>query len=95
MIVVTSDVDTALRRMDKHDLDMRNKRLKRAADLSLKHTYLPYEMQEQHDPWADSSARPPPFALLFFGDRSIFSILDGWRACVQLRPSWQELRRSG
>ena len=56
---MTSDVDTALRRMDKHDLDMRNKRLKRAADLSLKHTYLPYEMQEQHDPWADSSARPP------------------------------------
>ena len=55
---MTSDVDTALRRMDKHDLDMRNKRLKRAADLSLKHTYLPYEMQEQHDPWADSSARP-------------------------------------
>ena len=22
-------------------------------DLSLKHTYLPYEMQEAHDPWAD------------------------------------------
>ena len=86
---MTSDVDTALRRMDKHDLDMRNKRLKRAADLSLKHTYLPYEMQEQHDPWADSSARPPPFAL-FSGDGSMcFSILDGWRACMQLRPSWQ------
>ena len=89
--MVTSDVDTALRRMDKHDLDMRNKRLKRAADLSLKHTYLPYEMQEQHDPWADSSARPPPFALLFFRrSQHVFSILDGWRACVQLRPSWQE-----
>ena len=57
---MTSDVDTALRRMDKHDLDMRNKRLKRAADLSLKHTYLPYEMQEQHDPWADARAHPPP-----------------------------------
>lgn len=93
--MVTSDVDTALRRMDKHDLDMRNKRLKRAADLSLKHTYLPYEMQEQHDPWADSRARPLPPLSFFFGDQHVFSILDGWRACVQLRPSWQELRRSG
>jgi len=92
VIVVTSDVDTALRRMDKHDLDMRNKRLKRAADLSLKHTYLPYEMQEQHDPWADSSARPPPLncSLFFRRSQHVFSILDGWRACVQLRPSWQE-----
>ena len=88
MIVVTSDVDTALRRMDKHDLDMRNKRLKRAADLSLKHTYLPYEMQEQHDPWADSSAPPSLGALFFY--MHVISILDGWRACVQLRPSWQE-----
>ena len=88
---MTSDVDTALRRMDKHDLDMRNKRLKRAADLSLKHTYLPYEMQEQHDPWADSRAHPPPFALSFFRRwQHVFSIVDGWRACVQLRPSWQE-----
>ena len=89
---MTSDVDTALRRMDKHDLDMRNKRLKRAADLSLKHTYLPYEMQEQHDPWADSSARPPPFALLFFGDRSMYSpfLTVGARACSYARPGRSE-----
>ena len=95
---MTSDVDTALRRMDKHDLDMRNKRLKRAADLSLKHTYLPYEMQEQHDPWADARAHPYPPASLrdsCFRRWHVFSSLDGWRACVQLRPSWQELRRSG
>ena len=94
--MVTSDVDTALRRMDKHDLDMRNKRLKRAADLSLKHTYLPYEMQEQHDPWADSRAHPLPSRCFFRRlQHVVISILDGWRACVQLRPSWQELRRSG
>jgi hypothetical protein len=54
-MVVTPDIDEALRRMDPYDLDMRNKRLKRAADLSVKHTYLPYELQEKHDPWADSS----------------------------------------
>lgn len=57
-MVVTPDMDAALRRMDKYELDMRNKRLKRAADLSVKHTYLPYELQETHDPWADSSTSP-------------------------------------
>lgn len=60
VMVVTPDIDTALRRMDPYDVDMRNKRLKRAADLSVKHTYLPYELQEKHDPWADSSALPRP-----------------------------------
>ena len=86
--MVTSDVDTALRRMDKHDLDMRNKRLKRAADLSLKHTYLPYEMQEQHDPWADARAHPPPpFATLVFGDGMYSPVLTvGVRACSYARP---------
>eukprot|EP01043_Picozoa_sp_COSAG02_P081149 COSAG02_NODE_19663_length_870_cov_2.400778_2_plen_65_part_01 len=57
-MVVTPDIDQALRRMDPYDVDMRNKRLKRAADLSVKHTYLPYELQEKHDPWADSSTPP-------------------------------------
>ena len=52
--MVTPDIDEALRRMDPYEVDMRNKRLKRAADLSVKHTYLPYELQEKHDPWADS-----------------------------------------
>ena len=60
VLVVTPDIDAALRRMDPYDVDMRNKRLKRAADLSVKHTYLPYELQEKHDPWADSSAFPHP-----------------------------------
>ena len=56
VMVVTPDVDAALRRMDPYEVDMRNKRLKRAADLSVKHTYLPYELQAKHDPWAESSA---------------------------------------
>ena len=57
VIVVTPDVDTAIRRMEVEDpaaVELRNKRLKRAMDLGLKHTYLPAEMQAAHDPWADS-----------------------------------------
>jgi hypothetical protein len=60
VIVVTPDVNEALRRMDPYEVDMRNKRLKRAADLGVKHTYLPYELQAAHDPWADSSKLPTP-----------------------------------
>ena len=60
VIVVTPDVDTAIRRMEVEDpaaVELRNKRLKRAMDLGLKHTYLPAEMQAAHDPWADSMTR--------------------------------------
>ena len=60
VIVVTPDVDTAIRRMEVEDpaaVELRNKRLKRAMDLGLKHTYMPAEMQAAHDPWADSMTR--------------------------------------
>jgi hypothetical protein len=60
VLVVTKDVVETLDRMPKAELDMRNKRLKRAADLSLKHTYLPYDLQEAHDPWADYSKNVSP-----------------------------------
>ena len=46
VIVVTSDVGVALNKVDTYELDMRNKRIKRAADLSLKHTYLPVRSLE-------------------------------------------------
>lgn len=62
---MTPDVNEALRRMDPYDVDMRNKRLKRAADLGVKHTYLPYDLQAANDPWADASAfRTPPACAL-------------------------------
>lgn len=51
--MVTKDVAAALDSCDMHELDMRNKRLKRAADLNVKHTYLPAELQEGFDVWED------------------------------------------
>lgn len=39
------DIAEALKRLPKSVIDDRNQRLKRAMDLSMKHTYLPKELQ--------------------------------------------------
>jgi len=46
------DNEEALNRLPQEELDLRNQRLKRAMDLSMKHTYLPKEMQEKQTPFA-------------------------------------------
>lgn len=45
------DVKQALAQLSPEELEMRNKRLKRALDLGLKQTYLAEELQEQEDVW--------------------------------------------
>ena len=73
---MTKDVSEAFDRIPKYEMDMRNKRLKRAADLSLKHTYLPYELQDAHDPWADycpPSLSPPSPGLRWCGAQLVRS----------------------
>ena len=45
------DVEEALSRLPQEELDLRNQRLKRAMDLSLKHVYLPKELQEKQTPY--------------------------------------------
>lgn len=49
-----ADLDTneALRRLPTATVDARNQRLKRALDISLKHTELPKEVQAQQTPFA-------------------------------------------
>jgi ubiquinol-cytochrome c reductase subunit 7 len=44
-------VEEALSRLPQEELDLRNQRLKRAMDLSLKHVYLAKDMQEKQTPW--------------------------------------------
>lgn len=39
------DINEALNRLPREIVDARNQRLKRAMDLSLKHTYLPEDLQ--------------------------------------------------
>ena len=45
------DVDEALRRLPQEEVDARTQRLKLAMDLSLKHVYLPKEMQAVQTPY--------------------------------------------
>eukprot|EP00899_Mesostigma_viride_P024509 jgi/Mesvir1/5242/Mv15363-RA.1 len=46
-----NDVHAALNRLPPEVISERNQRLKRAMDLSMKHTYLPKEMQEKQTPF--------------------------------------------
>ncbi|KAI0562228.1 cytochrome c reductase subunit 7(VI) [Gracilaria domingensis] len=45
------EVKHAISKLPPHELEMRNKRLKRAIDLDVKKTYLPEHIQEQEDVW--------------------------------------------
>mmetsp|Transcript_24256 Transcript_24256/g.61376 ORF Transcript_24256/g.61376 Transcript_24256/m.61376 type:complete len:103 (-) Transcript_24256:138-446(-) len=45
------DVQTAIARLSPEELSNRNKRIKRAIDLSLKHSELSKEAQESYDPY--------------------------------------------
>lgn len=45
------DIDEALKRIPEEEHQLRLQRLKRAMDLSMKHTYLPKEMQEKQTPF--------------------------------------------
>ncbi|BDA42474.1 probable cytochrome b-c1 complex subunit 7 [Coccomyxa sp. Obi] len=45
------DVDEALKRLPQEEVDARTQRLKRAMDLSLKHVYLPKELQAVQTPF--------------------------------------------
>ncbi len=45
------DVDEALKRLPQEEVDARTQRLKRAMDLSLKHVYLPKELQAVQTPY--------------------------------------------
>lgn len=46
------DVEEALQRMPQEVVDARNQRLKRAIDLSMKHSELPKDMQEKQIPFS-------------------------------------------
>ncbi|GAB4817839.1 hypothetical protein N2152v2_004885 [Parachlorella kessleri] len=45
------DVDEALKRLPQEVVDARNQRLKRASDISMKHSELPKEMQKLQTPF--------------------------------------------
>ncbi len=45
------DIKEALNRLPREIVDARNQRLKRAMDLSMKHDYLPKELQAQQTPF--------------------------------------------
>ncbi|CAI5960313.1 unnamed protein product [Closterium sp. NIES-65] len=45
------DVAEALKRLPQAEVDARNQRLKRAIDISMKHTHLPKELQEKQTPF--------------------------------------------
>ncbi|KAL4579425.1 hypothetical protein LXL04_015572 [Taraxacum kok-saghyz] len=45
------DVEEALNRLPREIIDARNQRLLRAMDLSLKHTYLPEDLQAKQTPF--------------------------------------------
>lgn len=46
------EVKKAISQLSPLETELRNKRLKRAIDLDVKKTYLPYEIQEQEDVWS-------------------------------------------
>ena len=48
----TQDVEEALRRLPQEVVDARNQRLKRAMDVSVKHSALPEALQAQQTPFA-------------------------------------------
>lgn len=45
------EVKHALSKLPPEEIEMRNKRLKRAIDLDVKKTYLPEHLQEKEDVW--------------------------------------------
>lgn len=45
------EVKQALSKLSPEEMEMRNKRLKRAIDLDVKKTYLPEDLQAQEDVW--------------------------------------------
>lgn len=45
------EVQKALKQLSPHEVEMRNKRLKRAIDLDIKKTYLSEDVQAQEDIW--------------------------------------------
>ena len=47
-MIETPDVAAALKAAPKEQIVMRNRRLKRASDLNMKHEYLPKELQQHH-----------------------------------------------
>ncbi|EIE20920.1 14 kDa subunit of cytochrome bd ubiquinol oxidase [Coccomyxa subellipsoidea C-169] len=49
--LLNQDVDEALKRLPQEEVDARTQRLKRAMDLSLKHVYLPKELQAVQTPY--------------------------------------------
>ena len=49
---LSQDVDEALKRLPQAEVDARNQRLKRAMDLSLKHAYLPKDLQSVQTPYS-------------------------------------------
>lgn len=46
-----NEVKTALTQLTPEEVEMRNKRLKRALDLSVKQTYLAEDLQDKEDVW--------------------------------------------
>lgn len=51
IIVENKEVQWALDHAPPHVIEARNRRLRRALDLSYKREYLPEEIQKQQDPW--------------------------------------------
>lgn len=45
------EVKDALKKLPPDEIEMRNKRLKRAIDLDIKKTYLPEDLQAEQDVW--------------------------------------------
>ncbi|KAJ7533875.1 hypothetical protein O6H91_13G068700 [Diphasiastrum complanatum] len=45
------DVKEALKRLPQSEVDLRNQRLKRAIDYSLKHHYMPQDLQDKQTPF--------------------------------------------
>ena len=50
------DVEESLRRLPQEVVDARNQRLKRAIDISMKHSELPKDMQEKQTPFSSYMA---------------------------------------
>jgi len=61
--VVTKDVSNAINSLDPAVLNARNQRLKRAMDLSMKHTYLQKDMQSRLDPFESYLQEPTAVAM--------------------------------
>lgn len=50
ILVETADLQTALKQLPERTIELRNRRIRRAFDLSMKHEYLP-EAQRNYDPF--------------------------------------------